>query len=609
MPHLGTQKQLLLNQVKNQPGIALSQLVSLIENYDDLNIVDFKGYVSDIIYEQLADVARDPNERQMWDSILAAPLDTPQLVQDAQRLLSTYISRYPAGPKVVEAQEKSNEFQTVLAQLMENIRREEAAKREQQDWIMLDRGNYTALQVYKSKYPDSVHKHELDELMWKNTMAVLSRHSLDKYLNDWPDGLHAQEARVAIGEIVGWDEIKHSRDLDIFKVDEYRDSHPGSLFKSDVDRVFFDMKEALLKKMKETPSEFGRDFVQKILDADIFKIWELMDEGLMTDESYETLFNTDRSLFPTIADYQTENAGVTAPEDCTDIYLFGTPGTGKTCLLMGLTAANGCGYTLNMKTQGGAYAAALQEYVNAGITPGRTFGKFVTVINGNVNETLKQDRVISHRINLVEMSGEEFALRIADNQEVSLSNMGTGATNLLKNDNKKVFFIIVDASTLRVKVEYLEDRKDAEGHVVEQVVRKKYISQLDILNKFVSLFELPENQDIMKKVDAIHFVVTKADVLGDKETRLQNARDLLLKTYMGPVELLKDYCRKSKRINFSTKYRPQVFTFSLGKFYLGDVFKFDKEETLKIIDTIRIVTSGLKEKTWWDKFKESINPQ
>ena len=608
MPHLGTQKQLLLNQVKNQPGIALSQLVSLIANYDDLNIVDFKGYVSDIIYDQLADAARDPNERQMWESILAAPLNTPQLVQDAQRLLTTYISRYPAGPKVVEAQEKINEFQTVLAQLMENIRREEAAQREQQDWIMLDRGNYIKLRAYKQRYPDSVHKDELDELMWKNTRAAgFTDQNLRRYLSDWPVGLHSAEATDALEEMPDWNEIRRSRDM--FKVDDYRDSHPESVFKNEVDSLYYELRDEMLKKMKESPSEFSKEDILRIIDADIFNKYELMDEGLMTNESYETLFNTDRRLFTPIADYQTENPKLTAPEGCTDIYLFGTPGTGKTCLLMGLTAANGSGYTLNMKTQGGEYAAALQEYVNAGITPGRTFGKFVTVINGKVNETSKRNQVITHGINLVEMSGEEFALRIADNREASLADMGTGATNLLKNNNKKVFFIIVDASTPRVKIEYLEDVKDSNGNVIDQIIRKKYVSQLNILNKFVSLFELPENQEIMKKVDAIHFVVTKADILGDKETRLQNAHDLLLKTYMGPVELLKDYCRKSKRINFSTKYRPQVFTFSLGKFYLGDVFQFDKEETLKIIDTIRIVTSGLKEKTWWDKFKESINPQ
>ena len=138
------------------------------------------------------------------------------------------------------------------------------------------------------------------------------------------------------------------------------------------------------------------------------------------------------------------------------------------------------------------------------------------------------------------------------------------------------------------------------------VAGKKYINQLDIMNKFVSLFELPENQAIMSKVDAIHFVVTKADMLGDGSTRLDKARDLLISRYQGPIEQLKSYCRKTKRINYSTNYRPQVFTFSLGRFYLGDIFDFDKTETLQIVDTIRVVTGGTRETSWWDRFMKVI---
>ena len=394
-------------------------------------------------------------------------------------------------------------------------------------------------------------------------------------------------------DISKWEEIKRYRD--IFCVKDYIKKHPESNFRHEADSLYCELKDEMLKKMKESPSEFSKKDIQRIIDADIFKKWELMDEDLITNESWEDLSKTDKDLFLNIFDYQIEDPTISAPEGCTDIFLFGTPGTGKTCLLMGLTAANGYGYTLNMRTHGGAYAAALQQYANAGITPGRTYSRFVTIINGDVDEIVKGDKIVSHRINLVEMSGEELALRIADNKEVSLANMGTGATNLLKNDNKKVFFIIVDASNPIVTVKYMEDIKDADGRVVEQRIRGKYVNQLDILNKFVSLFELPENQEIMKKVDAIHFVVTKADMLGEKGERLKKAHDLLLDTYKGPVAQLKKYCLKSKRINFSTNYCPQVIPFSLGKFYLGDTFEFDREDSLVFMDFVRSIIRKRKE--------------
>ena len=184
--------------------------------------------------------------------------------------------------------------------------------------------------------------------------------------------------------------------------------------------------------------------------------------------------------------------------------------------------------------------------------------------------------------------------------------MGTGATNLLANDNRKVFFIIVDGTGDRVKFEYEEEVKDIEGNVIAKPVKTKYLSQLSTLNKFMGFFELPENQEIMSKVDAIHFIVTKADTLGDRTVRDQKARELLQHQYSGPVEKLKDLCRESKRINRATRYSPHVFTFSLGSFHLGEVFSFDNVDSLEFVNAIREMTAGRRSKTFLDKLKEVL---
>lgn len=592
MARLNANKQLLLNQVKNQPNISLQQLVNLIKQYEDLTPQDFQGYISDVLYNQLLEMGRDPNEADLWNKIQSAPTSTLAEVQDAQRLVSTYMTQYPQGPQIND-----------MPAIMERLERRMRELMEEQEWKALEKGNYNALRKYRLKYPNSVHLEEIDDLMWVNIRNAVSEPNLRRYLSDWPSGRHSDEANQALGEIGEWERVKRSNDL--FLVDDYRDNHPDSLFKHEVESKFYELRDEELKKMKANPSEYTKNDVDRLIEADIFKHWELIDEELMTEESWDRL-KLDRDALPDLQSLQVEDPNIQAPEGCTDIYLFGTPGTGKTCLLMGLVGANGSGYTMNMRKNGGPYAAALQQYVHEGITTGHTYGTFVTVISGEVTEKTKRGNVVDHRINLVEMSGEEFALRIADNKEVSLANMGTGATNLLQNNNRKVFFIIVDPTKLRLKIEYLDKVRDAEGNLIGQNVRKKYINQLDIMNKFVSLFELPENQDIMRKVDAIHFVVTKADMLGDATTRLDKARELLLSTYQGPVEQLKNYCRKTKRINYSTSYRPQVFTFSLGRFYLGDIFDFDKTETLQIVDTIRMVTSGTRETSWWNKFMKAI---
>ena len=620
MPTLGNNKATLFSQIDRTPNIQIKQLAKLLHTYDDLRIEDFKGHISDLLYEQLEEAGRDPQEKELWNRIAAAPLGSPAAMQDALRLITSYLQQFPTAKMAAEASAMQSRLQGDIDAAIraeqerkreeeERKRREENLIREQSDWEKLERGNYNALLNYRSKYPSSAHLAEIDDLMWTNTKNAPSRHSLSRYICDWPSGQHADEARRALESIDQWEEIKHSND--IFRVDDFRDNNPDSPFINEVNSLYYQLRDKELQNMKANPSKYDKETVTKLIDADIFTQWQLEDEGLVTKESWETMqFN--RKLLPEIQNYQIEDPNIQASAGCTDIFLFGTPGTGKTCLLMGLAGANGQkddngqGYTLNMRAAGGPYASALQQYLIKGITPGRTFGKFVTTINGEVEEKDRHNNILSHKINLVEMSGEEFALRISESQEVTLANMGTGATNLLRNNNRKTFFIIVDSTNDAVEVKFLESVRDAAGNVIDERIRTRYISQLDILNKFVSLFALPENQDIMQNVDAIHFVVTKADFLGNPDERGEKARELLLTKYAGPVALLKSYCRQTRRINFSTNYSPKVFTFSLGKFYLGDIFRFDPTETMQIVDVIRSVTGSVRERTWVDKLRDVI---
>lgn len=619
MAILNGQKPTLLSQVKNQNVQDISKLKQLLDFYTDLKVEDFKDCVSDFVYSQLesmvTDEHRNPHEKEEWEAINAMPKETSSQITDCLNRVETYITSYSDSPKINEAKALKQNLSDKIYSIQEQeeakrIMEEQARKAEQEkkEWSMLDKGNYNSLKTYRLKFPYSVHLSELDDIMWINAKNSGVETSLKRYLTDWPEGKHAVEAQNSINESAEWKEIKHYKgDLEerMFVLDDYRDSHPDSFYKNEIDSLYNDLRIEILDKMKKNPSEFDRDTVQRYIDSNIFSQWDLMDEELMTDESWERLRETDRDSLPDMKEFQEGAENVTAPEGCTDIYLFGTPGTGKTCLLMGLTGANGNGYSLNMKTHGGTYAAALYQYVLEGITPGGTYGSYVSVINGYIND-VKKNKEVRHNVNFVEMSGEEFALRIADGREVTLEDMGTGATNLLSNNNRKVFFIIIDPTRIKVKVNYIQDSYDADGNITDRVIRRKYVSQIDIMNKFVSLLALPENKEIMSKVDAIHFIVTKADTMGDEKERKEKARDLLLDNFQGPVTQLKGICSESKRINYSTNYSPLLFTFSLGKFYLGDIFDFDKKDTLSVIDTIRNITAGEKKESWWDKLKRTI---
>ncbi len=615
MAILGSNKTLLLNQIKNNPGIQVAQLAKLLKTYEDLTIDDLSTVVDSTILNDLEDAARDPQEKQTFDDLTfkmqAMPAE-PEAIKSLLREVSQYSSRYPSSPKIDIVNGYAVQLNDALIEAKERERREAERKREQAKWDNLNRNSYGALQAYKAQFPDSVHLDELDDLMWNLTKNQVNFTTITRYLSDWPMGRHSTEANNTIDQLSEWDNIRHKGDL-VQIATYYQANRDGALGK-EIFRKMQELKQVELEKMRKNPADYDLYKINQLFEAGVFTKWELIDERLITEESYEMLSETDRDAYPDLQGLQIEDPNIKAPEGCTDIYLFGTPGTGKTCLLMGLAKANGRGYSLNMRVAGGPYASALQQYVSAGITPGRTFGQFVTVINGNVTSEVKEKKlfssstkIINHPINLVEMSGEEFALRIADSESVSFSNMGTGATNLLSNNNRKAFFIIVDCSRDKIKVEALQNIKNENGEIIDQVLRKRYISQLDILNKFVGLFSLPENQNIMKNVDSIHFVVTKSDLLDDHPVeRQKKAVDLLRDLYLGPVEQLKQYCQHTKRINYSTNYKPHVFTFSLGNFYLGDVFTFNERDTLEIVNAIRAVTCGTKEKSFLDILKDKL---
>lgn len=627
MATIGQHKPLLLEQIQREnPGI--DRIKQVLQTYEDLSLNDLRGTISDEMYTMLLDEVRSPEEKALWqkctnnswETLPTTTLDNVEYainaINEALNNTSIYLSRYPNGPKCSDANSLRSTLLTKKEEMESRKRIIIDGEREQKDWNILDTGNYLALRNYLNRYPNSIHKDELDDYMWTNTKNAPILRNFERYLQDLPMGRHANEANKAIDDFSEWNEVKRSGDM--FLVDDYRDNHPDSPFKREIDSLYYDLVDKTLAEMQNNPASFNYDDVKRLIEADIFTQYELIDRNLMTEQSWETLQNKDavKQELPDLKEFVMNSVEGTAPE-ATDVFLFGTPGTGKTCMLMGLVGANGntferadsrLTYTLNLQQYGGNYAAALQSYIYEGITPGSTFGSFVTTFHGNIQETDTKGNSIDHPINLVEMSGEEFARRIADNEDatVSFEDMGSGATKVMSNENRKIFFIIIDPTVTSVKIQYIENVFDSEGNVIDQRIRTKRIDQRIILAKFVSLFTLPENQELMKRVDAIHFIVTKSDILEKNGDRNTAAAELLSSVYGATVTALKQYCIGTKRINITTDYEPRVFTFSLGQFYLGDVFKFTPSETLNILDAIRQISGGKKKKSWWDTLKDKL---
>lgn len=474
---------------------------------------------------------------------------------------------------------------------------------EQTDWNNVDPFSKESLMGYVLKYPNTVHKDEIDDSVWSLTEKE-DVQSIKEYLGYFGQGKHADEAKALLDSFVEWNSVKSSND--IFAINDYIVRNPDCPFLDQAKLLLMQLKQSEIRVMKDDPESYEVGRLIRLLNENVFTDQELIYAKVMTPTILATLRGNDIEAYLPDVRKAIDTATAECKEGFTDVFFFGVPSTGKTCVLMGLS----CSSSLDVKlaAAGGDYAMALQQYTDYGKTVPPTPGTAVTTLETTINANNVAGA--EHHVNLVEMSGEEFAFEIANNSDhvFTFEDMGSGATELLTNDNRKVFFLIIDPTTnvARFNREIIDGYDEETGRKITHL-EPCVINQQALIKKMVDLFSDPGNAEIMKKVDAIHIIMTKADKLGDPIEREEKALRIFNEKYrekiLGPiVKLCKEYS-----INTNTNFFPKLYTFSLGTFYVGGLYEYDQTDSDRLVKAIRNSTHSVKGKTWWDKFKESVN--
>ncbi len=537
-------------------------------------------------------------EQKEWNEI-SAMLSSGLVSQDVLNILNAYVSRWesarPEGNHVDEAKQHIARVNTELEA--------QTAKLEQSDWEAVSAFSQTDLLGHLAKYPNTTHRNEIDEAVWglveKEEVA-----DVENYLNFFPQGIHRAEAKMVLDAIYEWDQVKNARD--IFIVNEYICKNANSPFVGKAKTLLAGLKQQEFREMREAPTSYEVTRLQRLLDERIISENDLLAAKVVTSNVLQTLLNTDvQNDLPDVL-----TAIETSRAECkpgyTDVFFFGIPATGKTCVLMGLSRSSSL--NINLASGGGDYASALQQYTDVGLTVPPTPGSFVSTLEATISSTKNPDQV--HEVNLVEMSGEEFAFAIANNQEhiFTFEDMGSGATALLSNNNRKVFFLIIDptANVARIKRQVRVGFDEETGQELTQL-QLCVVNQRAAINKMVNIFQDPGNAEIMKKVDSIHIIITKSDTLGNTVEREAKVQEIFNTRYAGDileplVKLGKEYS-----INTATNFRPKLYSFSLGSFYVGGLYEYDPTDSDRLVKAIRNSSQGKKDKTWWDRLKEIVN--
>ena len=543
----------------------------------------------------------NPVEQQEWQAIemmLIQP--SAELVQK----LSSYIARWdagrPAGNHVDLAKQKLPEIDSQI--------KLEAERAEQAEWDAVDPFSMTDLLGYLSKYPNTIHKSEIDDNLW-NLVNQESVQDIQNYITMLPQGIHVREAQLILNAIVEWNNVKLTND--IFCVNDYIRNNPNTPFKNQAQVQLMGLKQQEIGMMRTNPNSYEVNRLLRLINDGIFSDHELINAKVMTETVLETLRNHDINADLPDIRQAIENSRAECKDGYTDVFFFGVPSTGKTCVLMGMSRSNSL--HINLASGGGDYAAALQQYTDVGVTVPRTPGTFVTTLEATISSVSDQGGAV-HKINLVEMSGEEFAFDIANNPDriFTFEQMGSGATQLLKNDNRKVFFLIIDptANVVRMNREIVvQDGFDEEtGEPITHTdLQYCVVNQRTLIQKMVDLFTDPGNAEIMKKVDSIHIIMTKSDTLGNPVEREEKALNIFQQKFSGDIlKPLIDLCEEYN-INSRTNFHPNLYTFSLGTFYVGGLYEYEQTDSDRLVVAIKNSTQSVKKKSWWDRVKEVVN--
>lgn len=542
----------------------------------------------------------NPNEQQEWAQIHAI-LEKQEYSQSLLDMIANYIRHWegtrPSGNHVDEA----NQHYAFVEGKLEDITRDI----EKADWEAVDVLSKDELLRHLTKYPNTSHKDEIDENVWgltsQNQVA-----ELQEYLDVFPKGKFAKDAQAMLNAVVEWEDAKNTGD--IFIVNDYIKKNHESPYLQQARIELMKLKQGEISQMHDEPNKYEVTRLVNLINEKIISKDELIRNGVMTENVWDTLMTTDITYdLPDI-----NQAIATSKPECkdgfTDVYFFGVPSTGKTCVLMGLSRSSAL--NINLASGGGDYAAALQQYTDVGLTVPRTPGTFVTTLEATISS--RTTKGAKHNVNLVEMSGEEFAFGIANNPDkvFTFEDMGTGATALLNNDNHKVFFLIIDptVNVVRITREVVTGYDEETGNPITEL-KHCAVNQRTLIQKMVNILQNEHNAEIMEKVDSIHIIVTKADTLGDTLRREEEALSIFRQKYEADIlQPLIELCEEHNiNVQMANRYHPNLYTFSLGQFYVGGLYEYDNTDSDKLVRAIRNSTQSLKKKSFWDKVKDAVN--
>jgi len=300
------------------------------------------------------------------------------------------------------------------------------------------------------------------------------------------------------------------------------------------------------------------------------KIKKLFIEGAINEELVLRHTSLTPEMIAKIRNYQKQVTPFLSWKDLpplqkgnTDLYFFGMPGSGKSCILASLFYYMDKQAMVNINNnaynpEGTKYRLLLKDEISYGILPESTAEEGVNYIPINLKNNDNNENL--HPLNFIEMSGELFKKAY----EQGINDNTLAARNYLNNTNRKLIYFVVDYD------QHVKSRTVSSG-ASQSSIMEFILAQLDEFGTF-------------KNTDGLYIIVTKSDLFPPGTDRYDYALEFLESNYKSFIANCKDLQKKYKNTN---KFDITVYPYSIGEVkFQNMLIQFDMRSPKELIEDI-----------------------
>ncbi|MBQ7711333.1 MAG: hypothetical protein IJT39_05845 [Bacteroidales bacterium] len=444
------------------------------------------------------------------------------------------------------------------------------------------------IKTYQDTFPSGLFIKECfelaEDLPWYQTKAQNTIAAYEIYKKKYP-GKHVEDINRAIEQIVDeqdWDTACKNGTTQAYQ--DYLSKHPDGLHNSEA--------------LERINNRSGRDLFLDELRKDVNKFpvkgdqWE---EGIIEKiENNVASWDDLRSIFTAqqidaIRNYQAPNQLPLVqdfeklPRGYTEVYFWGTRGTGKTCAI-GATI----GYLRNVRKSINPLTCPGERYLHQLENLFRNNGNVCSLPPGTVNGNLpamafsfKDKRNADHKTMLIDVAGEVFAGIFKAEHGVPIAPDEENAINHLKqclNDkyNNKIHFFIVEYGN--------DDMLYIDGY--------GEVTKSQVMQSLAGYFA--KEKLFTRSSVSMNILVTKCDKIKDGD-RMERVQEYIENSHWGAVVNGINDISEHARCGGTN-----VMGFSIGNVFAQDLCIFRPDDAEGIVSEIEERTHGVKD-TWFSR--------